>query len=542
MTGTKRIWGTLDPFFEGGPVLGRTVANTAFLDGLLAADPFDEYHFFLPGERALAPLRKHLEKRAPGLVEGGRVRLMLREALPGMVGSTDYHCFHLSDCITSQPYLARLRNALSARIFPVTGLIHSLSYAGYPKAFLQHLWPGTTRRDAIVCTSEAGRIAVEGFFGQLRRGFGLGEDTHPAPGLKRIPLAVDTGAYAPGAKGGGETDGPVRILVFGRISHHSKMDLVPLVRAVHRLIRDGLDPRSVELVLAGWAERETHVLDTLTHLAANAGIPMSVVLRPGEARKRELFRMADVFVSIADNPQETFGITLAEAGAFGLPVVASDYDGYRDIVVHGETGFLVPTMGPSATPEVDLTAPLNFDNHYHLSLAQATAVDVPALAGALGRLIREPALRRAMGAAGRERVVREFSWPVVIGRYLDLWEELWREPAEAAPLRDLAHPLAPEYGRIFGHYPSRVLDDTVKLSVGRTGEAFYRNRDFPNLYAGLKDAIDLDVVRRLAFFARNPVDSATLIRKVADVAPMDVTRIENHILWALKQDILQIVE
>ncbi|WP_319582596.1 glycosyltransferase family 4 protein [uncultured Pseudodesulfovibrio sp.] len=540
MTGTKRIWGTLDPFYEGGPAMGRTVANTAFLDTLLRVDPFDEYHFFLPGQRALGPLREHLERTAPELLADDRIRLLLREALPDRLQDTGYHCFHLSDCITSQPFLAAMRNRLSERIFPITGPIHSLSYAGYPKAFLQHLWPGATRREAIVCTSTAGRRAVEGFFGQLRDGFGLTEATHPGPRLAHIPLAVDADAYAPA---GSKEGGPTRILVFGRISHHSKMDLVPLVRGLHRLIQDGLNPQSVELILAGWAEQETHVLDTLTHLAANAGLPMSVVLRPNEARKRELFRMADVFVSIADNPQETFGITLVEAGAFGLPVVASDYDGYRDIVTHEETGLLVPTLGPAETPDVDMAAPITFDNQYHLALAQTTAVEVPALAEALGRLIRDPQLRATMGAAGRGRVRSLFHWPEVIRQYTALWDELWEEPVDAEPLRNLTHPLALEYGRIFGHYPSRTLDDGMKLRVGRTGEAFYRNRDFPNLYAGLKGTIDLDTVRRLAFFARNPVDSATLIRKVSDVAPhLDVTRIKNHILWALKQDILQTME
>lgn len=540
MTGTKRIWGTLDPFFEGGPILGRTVANAAFLDALLRADPFDEYHFFLPDQRALTPLREHLERTAPAMTDNGRIALMLRETLPGRLADTAYHCFHLSDCITSQPFLARMRNRLSERIFPITGPIHSLSYAGYPKAFLQHLWPGTTRRDAIVCTSTAGQRAVEGFFGQLREGFGISKATHPGPRLARIPLAVDADAYTPGQ---GKTDGPTRILVFGRISHHSKMDLVPLVRALHRLIQDGLDPQGIELVLAGWAEQETHVLDTLTHLAANAGIPLKVALRPGEARKRKLFQEADVFVSIADNPQETFGITLVEAGAFGLPVVASDYDGYRDIVAHGKTGWLVPTMGPAETPNVDLAAPLNFDNQYHLSLAQTTAVDVPTLAEALARLIRDPDMRTRMGAAGRDRVRSLFHWPAIIQQYTALWDELWKEPVEAGPLRDRPHPLAPEYGRIFGHYPTRTLGDGIKLSIGRTGEAFYRNRDFPNLYAGLKDAIDLEAVHRLAFFARKPVDSATLIRKVSDVAPhLNATQIKNHILWALKQDILQTME
>ena len=539
MAKKKRIWGTLDPFFEGGPILGRTVANTGFLNGLLEADPFDEYHFFLPGRRVISSLLKYLERTRPELLEAKRIRLMDRSGLAAMLAANDYHCFHLSDCMTTQPYLARLRNRVSTQVFPITGPIHSLSYVDYPKAFLQHLWPGTTRRDAIVCTSEAGRLAVERYFRQLREGFGLSETSHPAPALQRIPLGVST-ACAQAEPG---TDGPIKILAFGRISHHSKMDLVPLIRGLHRLVQDGLDPNSFELVLAGWSDKDDRLLEILTELAANAGISMSVHLRPNASRKSKLFQEAAIFVSIADNPQETFGITLIEAAAHGLPVVASDYDGYRDIVVHGETGLLVPTTGPAATPDANLKAPLTFDSHYHLGLAQTTAVDLPALAGALRQLLLSPALRANMGGAGRKRAVERFAWPVVLEQYLALWDRLWAEPAEAGPLRDIPHPLAPDFGRIFGHYATRVLGPELTLEAGRLGNAFYRDLDFPNVYAGLKGAINLDVARKLVFFARNPVDSATLIRKVSDFAPqMDVTQIENHILWSLKQDILQIKE
>lgn len=540
MEKNKRIWGTLDPFFEGGPILGRIVANKGFLNNLLKADPFDEYHFFLPNKQATTGLTKHLERVAPDMLAAGRILLMGRGDLAPRLATEDYHCFHLSDCITSQPYLARLRNRLSERIFPITGPIHSLSYASYPKAFLQHLWPGATARDAIVCTSEAGRLTVQAYFDLLRQGFNLTEASHPGPRLARIPLGVNTKVYAPAED---KPDGPIRILVFGRISHHSKMDLVPLVRALHRLVQDGLDPASIELVLAGWGDKDNHLLNILTNLTGNAGIPMSVLMRPSESRKRQLFRDASLFVSIADNPQETFGITLLEAAAFGLPVVASDYDGYRDIVVHDETGLLIPTTGPAATPDTDLTAPLTFDNHYHLGLAQTTAVDIPALAAGLKRLLESPELRATMGAAARKRVETSFSWPGIVDRHIKLWDELWNEPVEAGPLRDIPHPLAPDFGRLFGHYTSRVLRDDLMLECGRLGEAFYREKDFPNIYAGLKGTIDPEVARKLAFFGRKPVDSATLIRKVSDFAPqMNVTEIENHILWALKQDILQIKE
>ena len=51
---------------------------------------------------------------------------------------------------------------------------------------------------------------------------------------------------------------------------------------------------------------------------------------------------ADLFCSPADNLQETFGLSVLEAMASSLPVVASDWNGYRDLVVHGSTGWLVP--------------------------------------------------------------------------------------------------------------------------------------------------------------------------------------------------------
>lgn len=521
--------------------MGRIVANAAFLNALLQADPFDQYHFFLPDRKAIDSLSSHLEKCHPVLAQNGRFCFMPRRDLPTMLGTTAYHCFHLSDCIAHQPFMARVRNRWSKAVFPVTGVIHSLSYAQYPEAFLRHLWPGTTPRDCIVCTSRDGRRAVKRYFESLREGFGLPEKTHPAPTLARIPLAVDADAFCPGEN---SPSSPVRLLVFGRISHTSKMDLVPLIRALHRLVQDGLDPASVELVLAGWDDSNSvHYLNTLGNLARNAGVSLTVELCPTEERKRELFQAADIFVSIADNPQETFGITLVEAGAFGLPVVASGYDGYKDIVVHGETGLLVNTVGPVRTPDLDAMAPLSFDNEYHLGMAQRTAVSIPALAEALRMLVDSADLRRAMGAAARKRVEETYSWPSVIDRYVALWDELWKEPADAISLRDTPHPLAPDFGRLFGHYPTRSLSDGLLLKAGRMGEAFYRDRDYPNLYAGMHGAVDVDVVRKMVFFARKPLDVATLVHKVSGtVSRLDNSQIENHILWALKQDILQIME
>ena len=76
---------------------------------------------------------------------------------------------------------------------------------------------------------------------------------------------------------------------------------------------------------------------------------------------------------------EGIPVALVEALACEVPVVASRLSGIPELVVDGETGLLVD------------------------------AGDTDALANAIERLSRDPALRRRLGAAGRARVVAEFS-------------------------------------------------------------------------------------------------------------------------------------
>jgi len=351
----RQVFGTLDPFYEGGDVMGRKVANASFLRALLTLDPFKEYHFFPPTETVAEVLRRDFERDRPDLLASGRVSILHRLELPRMLAATDYHCFHLSDCLLSQPHLSRLRNLHARECFPVTGGIHSLSRADTPLAMLHHLWPGSTRRDAVICTSSAGEAAVRAMLDGLRRGLGLAGEAFGGPRLTRIPLGVDAGdcrAATPKERQAGRAavraqDGETVFLVLGRLEHHSKMDVLPLLRAFQAAKARGLGP--ARLVLAGWGDGKDDVLGAVRALAANIGLPFVLVLKPDEATKKNLLAGADVFVSPSDNVQETFGLTLVEAGAAGLPVLAGDWDGYRDIVVNEETGLLAPTNGPANT-------------------------------------------------------------------------------------------------------------------------------------------------------------------------------------------------
>lgn len=593
---TKRAWGTLHPFLESGEIMGRPVANAGFMRALLRADPFPEYHFFLPGVDVARTTEARLREEFPAIVARNGFRVSTRNDLAWMLARKPYHCFHLSDSVTDQPHLARLRNAHAPVLFPVTGVTHSLSYARYPARFLAHLWPGTTARDAVVATSTAGQEVVLRLFEHLRRAYGLDEEAYPAPHVERIPLGVDADFLNVASGVANQQDGlaaqaalradmrqrlgvdaePV-LLVFARIAHYSKMDLLPLLRALQRAEGLGVPRGGYLLAVAGFVKPGDDTPARITELAGRLGIRIRVVPSPSDAERAALFAAADVFVSPVDNMQETFGLTLVEAGAAGLPAVVSDYDGYRDIVAHGETGFTVPTLAPLGTPDVDMLAPVFFDSQYHLLLAQQTVVDVPALADALARLATDAQLRARMGAAARARVLAEFTWDGVVARWLDLWEALWRQPAPfradghgervtgkpgdgasrstpgaepyAEPagdadadalreLREAVHPLHMPYGEVFGGYPTAQFDRAMAVRWTRAGEAVYRKQEFPVLYTGVERQVPPARLQRLLFAARHPVAAGQLL-DVLTGEGMDDEAAGFLLLWALKQDLLE---
>lgn len=546
---TQRIWGTLDPFYEAGPILGRKVANIGFISALFNLDPFDEYHFFLSGSGARNGLKEFLNRNFPALLNPGKIKIMDRRELPSAISSQEYFCFHQSDCILYPPHLARIRNMLAKNIFPITGTTHSLSYSNYGSSFLNYLWKGTTDRDCIVGTSSLGTKVVENYLKQLREGYGLNEQDYPSPQLKTIPLGINPEPLSPPEEEqkkqasqqlGFAEDERVNILVFGRIAHYSKMDLLPLLRAMQRLFASGMKRDKVRLILAGWLDDEDDFPETMAQLAKNMGLELVIVARPSETVKLDLYRAADIFVSISDNPQETFGLTVLEAGAMGLPVIASEYDGYRDLVVDGKTGFLIETIGPAETQDLDPMAPLCFDNQYHLMMAQQTAVLTPALAQSLEKLINNKALRQEMGQAAVERIQKQFTWKQVVLQYVKLWEELNTVPVKTETLRKAKHPIQVRYGEAFGHYTSSTITPKTMVATGVTGQAIYHGREFPLIYRGIERSLQQEVIKKMAFFARKPISVRDLTGKIRKLAPtLSDSEARFHILWCIKHDILE---
>ena len=112
----------------------------------------------------------------------------------------------------------------------------------------------------------------------------------------------------------------------------------------------------------------------------------------------QLHSSATVFV--CPSIYEPFGLVILEAMACETAVVASCVGGIPEIVVDGQTGFLID---------------------YDPDRADAFTT---ALAARMGELLDEPARALAMGEAGRRRVVKHFGWPAIAATTADLYESL----------------------------------------------------------------------------------------------------------------------
>ncbi|MDR1947109.1 MAG: glycosyltransferase family 4 protein [Desulfovibrio sp.] len=540
-------------------MLGRREANRRFLTALLESDPFDAYHFFLPHPDAGGALEKELGDLFPDILREGRISLRLHSGLPDALSDFSYYCLHLSDPVVHFTDAMCLRNVFSRRIFPVTAPTHSLSYVEYGEKFLQHIWGGVTARDAVAATSAAGAEVVRAYYAHLRRAYRLDEAHFTAPSVRHVPLGVEPSLMpSPEEKDGlgvecrkryGLGD-KVVFLVFARISYRSKMDLLPVLRACKRAEDFGLQPDSYCLVPAGWVEDGDTFDKEISGFAANMGINCLTVPRPDNAARKALYAAADVFLSPSDNLQETFGLTLLEAASSSLPVLASNFDGYRDLVVDGETGILVPIIGPVRTSRTDAAARIIPAAEYHLLQAQQSAVDVEALGRAMCLFAGDRDLRRRMGEAGRRRVLAGYTWRHIIRRYLDLWAELGELPCPLSenplerPPDVLLHPACPPPAEVFSGYYTLRADDPVlagrKVVWSKAGKAVYYGRDFPVIYRAAEGYIDPEALRKLLFTARKPLAWADLAAHCRARAKRQGPEDEDFVLlWALKHDFLE---
>jgi phosphatidylinositol alpha-1,6-mannosyltransferase len=199
---------------------------------------------------------------------------------------------------------------------------------------------------------------------------------------------VDAQRFRPGLHGAADlrarllAGADILALTVGRLQRRKGHDLVLEALA-------GIDRRepSIRYVIVGDGEERERLEAMVERLQISGSVQFAGAVPADELPV--YYAAADIFVHpnrVDGADVEGFGIVFLEAGAAGLPVIAGDSGGVPEAVADGETGFLV----------------------------SGTSVDQ--LRDTLTRLARSSDLRRTLGAAGRARVERHFSWEQAASR------------------------------------------------------------------------------------------------------------------------------
>ncbi|HYM02608.1 MAG TPA: glycosyltransferase family 4 protein, partial [Stellaceae bacterium] len=462
-----------------GGVAGRRAASAGFLNAYIRHAGLDTFTCF-SHERADVEAFSELVTRNRGK----------RRSVVGIGPEELPRVSEIGTLYTPGPDLSRfawLRRSGDQRGYSLVGVTHTLSEAAAMEAIGALLTAPAQAWDAVVCTTAVAKAAVTRLLDEYGEYLGMlaGTKLRSRVQLPVIPLGVDCDAFT--AEANERADFRARhgipledvvLLYVGRLDYAEKANPIALYLAAEQAA--ARSRRRIHLLEVGWFRAEMFAEAFAQAASVLAPSVNRIVLDSREPAHRRAWFAADIFVSLSDNIQETFGLTPVEAMAAGLPAVVSDWDGYRETVRDGVDGFRIPTLAPAAGAGEALAFDYAAGNANHsifcAAASQSTAVDVVACTDALVRLIDDADLRRRMGEAGRRRARETFDWRVVIAAYQQLWLELAerrRTAPETAPVGAgrAARPLAMDPFTLFGEWPSGLLGADTMLTVSAGSDA-----------------------------------------------------------------------
>jgi len=447
-----------DAYSTANKIMGRQSAGKAFMRGVARTWPKAELYGFGQGTEAAKTMYSQLSGDGfDGQLEWIEVP---NWAALGDVGTLYYPSPTAKDFAFS-------RNAVNPGAFSVMGVTFTLSSNGAMDQVAELVLPPYKPWDAMICISQAALDFTTRLHDEMKAWWSAqtGATRFNTPQLPVIALGVDCPAFTPKAELRDTARRALKLqatevafLFSGRLSFHAKANPAPMYQALEQAAQHS----SVVCIEAGVFPNEAI---RAGFVAAQKALAPSVrfiwVDGQDDLRYRQAWQAADAFVSLSDNIQETFGLTPVEAMAAGLPVVVSDWNGYKETVRDGVDGFRVPTILPPAGIGADLAMrhALGLDSYdFYIGRASlATVIDPTALAQACIALASQPELRASMGAAGLARATQDFDWPVILQRYALLADELNKirlnaGPQASEPWVQRADPFAR-----FGHFSTHTL-------------------------------------------------------------------------------------
>ena len=298
-----------------------------------------------------------------------------------------------SDLVHSHTWYANLAGHLASLLYgiPHVATVHSLEPL--------RPWKAEQLGGGYALSSWAERVSLASAAAVVAVSDGMRSDVlsvYPEISSERVRVirnGIDTFEYAPDPetdileKHGIDPSRPYVIFV-GRITRQKGVPV--LLRAAA-----SLDPSAQLVLCAGAADTPELGLEVATLVAELQSSRTGVLWIPEMLPKTEIIQLlTHALAFVCPSVYEPLGIVNLEAMACATAVVASRVGGIPEVVDGGVTGLLVPPGDPAS------------------------------LADALNLLLRDPGRAEAMGLAGRERAVTEFSWETVAAQTAALYAEL----------------------------------------------------------------------------------------------------------------------
>ncbi|MDD1418926.1 glycosyltransferase family 4 protein [Dolichospermum sp. ST_sed1] len=538
---------------SGQRLLGRQAAGEGFLKAFVQNSSNDSLYCYTSSRPEFTEFCQRIQPWIIGSRQIGWIPMTNHQAL-SQVG-TLYHPDPMIDKIVWS------RRFIDQRAYSVCGVTHTIASMVVMEKIAQLLITPVQPWDAMICTSIAVKTAIDRIFHTQAEY--LAQRTGSKPNsliqLPVIPLGVDCQAFNQGNNTAntrsslrqelGIPPEDIVVLFVGRLCFYAKAHPVPMYMALEKAAK--ITQAKIHFVLAGWFENEQEEVNLKQSTKTFCPSVNCIFLdgRKPEIRFR-IWSVADIFMSLVDNIQETFGLTPIEAMSAGLPTIVSDWDGYKETVRHEIDGFRIPTLIPPTESGLDL-ALAYFTNQFNYSsyIAHSSLsinVDIDAATKALILLINNPELRKKMGENGRQRANQTYNWPVIIKAYENLWQELADIRMTATMSTPLisnqpAIPWCDDPFRLFAHYSSSTANQNLMLGLGSMSNPHNLDQIRQNWMTNFgadRRISDQIIDKILATIAQaGSVSIANICQDHAEISPAELLR---SLIYLIKFDVLKI--
>jgi starch synthase len=543
-----------DAYEWSGPALmGRQSANDGFLRAMISLNAPSLHYCYTAHEQDFLSFAALIQNATDGHGSADWIKLGDNKKLE-TVGCL----FVPSPAICGQAWH---RSNINPAAYSLCGLTHSMSTKRIIEAVRQYCHAPLKEWDALVCTSTCVRQIVDRIISSEMEEIGqrFGRTEMPAIGLPIIPLGINTKSFNPFNREELRVkfresltiqNNDLVVLYFGRLDYLTKSNPCSLFLTVEAAQKRIPDYR-VHLILAGWYSSD--LMDTHFHEAASLLCP-SVRVHSLNGRdpdvRMNVWHASDVFVSFADNVQESFGLTCLEAMAAGLPVIVSDWNGYRDTVRHEIDGFRIPTMMPQGgkVNEVAFGYELEMERYerYVGFLSNTVSVEISAAVEALTKLLLSPELRGKMGHDAKAHAKSTFDWDRIVEQYFKLFQELnqRRDKALASgqTARTFQRRLQFDPFALFESFPTQLVrHDSIVVMIASTAGTEIDTRLNLEMNRFCRDLLlPLETTREiLLHLVKNGADTVNGL--AALVGENHVERISQTVCWLAKFGIVKVL-